>query len=201
MRTIQTIYQDPLELIWLRAAADVGWRVERDGAGEVFASFDGRGVLRIGERETLDPDDSLAQMILHEICHALVEGPAGWSLPDWGLEYGRAEHTLREHAALRLQAALAGAYGLRQFLAPTTDYREYFDQLPENPLAGDGDLAIVAAYAGWQCAKAAPWAESLAAALARTAELARIIAPLAPPQSLWSTVETGDLLSPDRLVE
>lgn len=76
-------YHDPLALIWLRCAERIGFRVRR--TPEVYASADGRGTISIGTDEILDPDDSLAQMIFHELCHALVEGEAGWRQPDWGL--------------------------------------------------------------------------------------------------------------------
>ena len=41
-----------------------------------YATTNGRGVIGIGERDTLDGDDCLAQLILHELCHALVQGEA-----------------------------------------------------------------------------------------------------------------------------
>ena len=57
MRTIHKTYTDPLELIWIHAAAQLGMRLER--SPEVNASWDGNGVLTIGTPETLDADDSL----------------------------------------------------------------------------------------------------------------------------------------------
>ena len=62
-------YQDPLALVWIDCAARVGYRVAR--TTEAYASTDGRRNLLIGEDATLDADDSLAQMILHELCHHL----------------------------------------------------------------------------------------------------------------------------------
>jgi hypothetical protein len=70
VRKIDRKYSDPVDLIWLHAAAEMGMRIER--SAEVNASWNGAGVLTIGTPETLDPDDCLAQMILHESCHASV---------------------------------------------------------------------------------------------------------------------------------
>ena len=104
-RQIDAWYEDPLSLIWRSCAQGLGWRVER--SAEVYASWDGRGTLRISDQAGMDPDDSVAQLILHEICHALVEGPAGLALPDWGLENVDSRDLVREFACHRLQAALA----------------------------------------------------------------------------------------------
>ena len=41
--------------------------------------------LRLGGAQ-LDADDSLAQLVLHEICHLLVQGPAHRDQNDWGLD-------------------------------------------------------------------------------------------------------------------
>ena len=187
MRRIEHTYQDPLELIWLRAASKMGMRVER--SDDVFASWDGKGVLRIGTSETLDADDSLAQMILHETCHALIEGPDAFHKPDWGVQVDNPAHRVREHACLRLQAALTSDFGLRRFLAPTTDFRRYYDQLPEQPLTEDGDPAVPLAKTGWERASSGPWSAAIAAALTLTAEIAAVIQPLASAESLWSQVE------------
>lgn len=184
MRTIQYEYRDPLDVIWLQAAADMGMQIER--SDDVFASWDGNGVLHIGGPETLDADDSLAQMIFHETCHALVEGPESLNKPDWGLEIDNPAHRVREHACLRLQAALALPHGLRQFFAATTNFRKYYDQLPEDPLNDDNDPATVFAAAGWKRSQAGPWAEPLANALKRTAAIAAIVKPVSPTDSLWS---------------
>ena len=72
---------------------------------EVFASWNGKGVLYVGTPSTLDADDSLAQLIFHEMCHFLVEGSEAWTRPDWGLTHAGVIH---EYACLRLQATLAG---------------------------------------------------------------------------------------------
>lgn len=153
---------------------------------DVFASWDGNGVLHIGGPETLDPDDSLAQMIFHETCHALVEGADAFNKPDWGLEIDNPAHRVREHACLRLQAALAAPHGLRQFFAATTNFRKYYDQLPEDPLLNDGDPATPLANGGFQRLQAGEWALPLSNALQRSAAIAAIVKQVAAADSLWS---------------
>jgi hypothetical protein len=182
MRTITSIYQDPLEVIWIAAAESLGMHVVRDP--DVFASWDGAGTLRIGEASTLDADDSLAQMIFHEICHAAVEGPAGFTLPDWGLDITDPAQLPHEKACLRLQAALADRHGLRTMLAATTDFRRYYDNLTQDPLEGSSP-AVLLARAGWERVAEGPWGPVIEAALKNTALLARIVGPIAPPNSLW----------------
>src|ERR1041384_6406058 len=91
-----------IDEIWRRAAA----------------SSDGRGGIAIGATETLDGDDALAQLVFHELCHAITEGEASLRVPDWGLD-NVPEHTVREHACLRVQACLADRFGLRAVKAPT----------------------------------------------------------------------------------
>ncbi len=184
MRNIEATYEDPLAVIWSYAANALAIEIQRDS--EVFASWNGEGVLRIGTPETLDPDDSLGQMIFHEICHALTEGIRGLSKQDWGLK-NEPGHVVREHACLRLQASLADRYGLRQFFATTTEFRAYYDSLPEDPLQGDEDPAIGIAREALDRASQGLWSEVLHEALWRTSELAALIAPLASSESLWST--------------
>ncbi|MBT6435962.1 MAG: YkgJ family cysteine cluster protein, partial [Deltaproteobacteria bacterium] len=64
-RPITKIYQDPLDLIWTNTAKQLGMKLTR--SSEVFAAWDGKETLTIGSPEDLDADDSLAQMIFHEI--------------------------------------------------------------------------------------------------------------------------------------
>ena len=180
MREITRIYQDPFDLVWLKAASQAGMVVER--STEVFASWNGNGVLYVGASSTLDADDSLAQLIFHEMCHYLVEGAEAWERPDWGLAHAGIIH---EYACLRLQATLAGEYGLRGILAATTEFRPYFDRLPEDPLSGE-DEAVAMAERGYQRAKERPWSEILATALERSQQIARLIHPCAPPDSIWA---------------
>ncbi|QFY42674.1 YkgJ family cysteine cluster protein [Candidatus Methylospira mobilis] len=125
-------YQDPLARVWIACAEQVGFKVAR--TGDAFASSDGRGTLLIGSDELLDPDDNLGQMIFHELCHALIEGEDAERLQDWGLDNSSGRDTWRERACLRLQAFLAGQYGLREFFAPTTDFRvSFWSKLPADP--------------------------------------------------------------------
>ena len=185
--SVPHIYEDPLDLIWLHAAAAAGMTVRR--VSDVFASWDGNGTLSIGVPETLDPDDTLAQMILHEMCHALTEGPDAFHLPDWGIQITNPKHRYREHACLRLQAALTAEFGLRKFLAATTSFRSYYDSLPDNPLEPSDDPAVRAAVSGWERAVSGPWSDLLHDALQATAQIAEVVRSVAPPESLWTRVE------------
>lgn len=183
VRKITKSYDDPLALVWIRAAKEMGIRIER--STEVNASWDGAGVLTIGTPETLDPDDSLAQMILHEVCHALCEGPDSLTKQDWGLDNFNPAKRVHEHACLRLQAALADQLGMRAFFASTTMFRAYYDHLPPDPLADDDDPAIALAHAGWQRAQGGPWSAPLRDALERTALIARALLGATTDDSLW----------------
>ena len=181
-RQVRHRYLDPLEQVWLATARRVGLRVER--SGEVYASTDGGGTLRLGAHATLDADDCLAQMIFHELCHALVEGPASFAHPDWGLDNTGDRDVAREHACLRAQATLAGRHGLRALLAPTTGFREFYDRLSEDPLApapgaAAADPSLALARAAVARAQEPPWAPYLDSALCATAAIARAVAPFA----------------------
>jgi hypothetical protein len=105
---------------------------------------------------------------------------------DWGLENADDRDAVREHACDRLQAALADRHGLREVLAVTTDWRAYYDALPADPLADDGDPAAPLARQGWRRATEGPWAAALQAALEATAAVARAAAPFAAAGSLWA---------------
>lgn len=183
MRPVTHHYADPLDQIWLATAARIGLRVER--SGEVYASTDGRHTLHIGAASTLDADDSLAQMILHELCHSLVEGPDAFARPDWGLDNTGPHDLLREHACLRLQAHLAGRHGLRGFLAPTTEYRAFYDTLGADPFEPRRAPDTAAAIAGARRADHPPWGPHLHEALAATAEVVRRAAVFAGDPSLY----------------
>ena len=80
--------------------------------GDAYATSDGRGGIAIGAADTLDDDDALAQLVFHELCHAITEGETALRKPDWGLD-NVPEHAVREHACLRVQARLADRFGLR----------------------------------------------------------------------------------------
>jgi len=193
VRNISTIYRDPLDIIWIQAAARMGMRVVR--SSEVNASWDGSGTLMIGTPETLDPDDCVAQMILHEVCHALCEGPDCLTKPDWGLDNSDPVKRVHEHACLRLQAALADQVQMRSFFAATTFFRSYYDRLPVNPLSDitsqDAPLdvvvdpAIAMAKVAWDRAHQGPWAKPLDDALHRSAMIARALDGITTAESIW----------------
>lgn len=150
-RVIQKQYCDPIEVIWVHCLEHLGWQLER--SSEVFASWDGDRVLTIGQKADLDPDDSLAQLLLHELCHALVEGKEAWQKIDWGLDNIDDRHLLNELACHRLQAALADQVGLRSFFAVTTDWRPYYDSIPNQWNALQTQKAIL------------PWSEAFGCSL------------------------------------
>jgi hypothetical protein len=188
-RTPKHIYLDPLDAIWLTVADRIGFRVER--SAEVFASTDGKGVMTIGAPSTLDPDDCLAQMVLHELCHSLIEGEESLMAPDFGLDNVGDRDEVKEHACLRLQAWLTEPHRLRAVLAPTTDFRSYYDALPADPLEADDDPAIDLAQAGAARSKRPPWAPHLQEGLAATAKVLKAAQeldatdPQAPTPPIW----------------
>ncbi len=178
-RVVGRRYDDPLEVVWLATAKRLGITVRRHP--EVFAMTDGAGLLQLSTRDDLDPDDSAAQMIFHEICHWITNGLDSFALQDWGFTV--AEHIdWREFPCLRVQAALADRHGLRAFLAPTSGVRDYYDALPADPLAplDDSDLeARIVAHAAEALRRAddPPWRAPVDAALAATATIVRAVAP------------------------
>jgi hypothetical protein len=192
-RKPQHTYLDPLDAIWLTVADRIGFRVER--STEVYASTDGKGVMTIGDPSTLDPDDCLAQMILHELCHSLIEGLESLGVPDFGLDNESERDVVREHACLRLQAWLTHKYGLRRVLAPTTDFRNYYDELPEDPFADNTDPATAAAKLGAARSEEGPWAPHLWEGLAATAKILKVANQLgaADPEAttapIWSQLK------------
>lgn len=199
-RTVNHRYRDPLELVWLACAARLGMRVER--SAEVYASWDGASVLTLSTPDDFDPDDSLAQLIYHEICHSLVAGPRGRSLPDWGMSNTDDTDLVYEHACHRVQAALAAPYGLRHFFAVTTDWRPYWDALPHDTLADGDDPAIALAREAYRRSQLEPTRTILSDALEQTAQLAAVVQQVnLNADSLWATVRrrhpTGLLMSAD----
>jgi hypothetical protein len=177
--------------VWVAAARRIGLRIVR--TPDAYAAFDGRGTLAIGDDQTLDADDSLAQMILHELCHSLVEGEESFRVPDWGMaatEYGGSPEDWREHACLRVQWVLTGRHGLRELFAPTTEFRTTFwDQLSGDVLADRTDRSTQAAIAGLRRVEHPPWAPGLTEALAATSRIALEVAKHASePDVLWHRV-------------
>ena len=183
MRPIRHRYRDPLDLVWLACARELGLTVTR--SDEVFAAYDGAGTLTLGEADTLDPDDSLGQMVFHEICHALVAGEGALQKADFGLENTDDRDLVAEHACHRLQATLADAHGLRDFFAVTTDHRPYWDALPVDPLGMGDDPAVSLAREAYARAQGAPWREPLQRALSATATIAATVRPLTDDSELW----------------
>ena len=185
-REVTHHYVDPLAEVWLGAARRIGVAVVR--TPDAYAATDGRGTLAVGSDATLDADDSLAQMIFHELCHSLIEGEDSFARPDWGMDNTGPDHDWREHACLRLQWVLAGRHGLQTVFAPTTEFRAFWDQLAGDPLADRADPSVRAAIAGLSRVAKPPWGPALDEALAASAQIAAIatrFAPAAAPRSLW----------------
>jgi len=178
-RPILSRYLDPLELVWLATARRLGLTIRRDPA--IFSRTDGRGMLWLGPRDALDPDDTLCQMVFHELCHWATNGVATFADEDWGFPLDEYDDP-REFASLRLQAWWADRHGLRGELGPTGKYREYFDRLGADPLApldaGPLEAEIVAlAQRAVAASQAAPFSPVVEHALAATAALKRTVAP------------------------
>jgi len=182
-RPVLERYDDPLSLIWLDAAARLGIRVERSASA--YAAWDGESTLTVASAEHLDADDSLAQLVFHELCHALVAGPDGRRRTDWGLDNTSERDLVFEHACHRVQAALAAPYGLRAFFAVTTEWRPYWDALPADPLSGTDDPAIALARRALVEAEKTAFGAVLRDALDATARMADAVRARAPDGSLW----------------
>jgi len=182
-RDIKTRYQDPADLIWLQAAAALGVAVVR--SEDAYASWNGQGTLTLASDAYLDPDDCLAQMIFHELCHLLVSGEDARHQVDWGVDNTSPRDLVYEYATNRLQAALAQAYGLRTFMAVTTMWRAYYDDLPRDPLAPGTDAAIELARSGLERARLAPYRAVLHNALSATATLSDALRHWTDETSLW----------------
>ena len=198
-REISCIYEDPVDLIWKCAAGSLGINVKRDD--QDFASWDGKGTLSVG-LESLDADDSLAQMVLHEICHALVEGPKSYGKPDWGLNGDSPKKRIHEFATLRLQACLADQVGMRTFFAATTDHREYYDHIPMNPFGAidldqiefkvirsitqvEDGMAIKLGQSAFASFKLSSWRDAILDALGSTRKCFDIVQRYTPAGSIW----------------
>lgn len=191
-RPIPAQYRDPVDLVWIRAAARMGLLVRE--SDQVYASTDGAGTLTLAAPAGRDPDDCLAQMVFHEICHWITNGRHTLDLPDWGFALD-GDFDWREHSCLRLQAWLASHHGLGQVLAPTTLFRPYYDALgadPMGPVAGDWpheDQVLALAHAARDRSGEAPWAQPLQDALVTTARIRDLVLPHLPDPhplpSLW----------------
>lgn len=186
-RSIIHRYADPLDRIWLETARRIGLRVER--TEDAYAATDGARRLAIATPAALDPDDCLAQMIFHELCHSMVEGEEAFERADWGLSNTDGRDVPREHACLRTQAFLAGRHGLRRVLAPTTDFRDFYDQLPPDPIADRREQSAAAARLAIRRSALPPWGPHVDAALAATADIARRAAPFSRDPDLLSSID------------
>jgi hypothetical protein len=165
---------EAIDQVWIQAATECGFRVIRSDAA--YASTDGRGTIIIGEPHTLDDDDSVAQLVLHEICHALVQGEERWNAPDWGLDNTSDRDGVREEACLRLQAYFADRQQLRTEMTPTTEWKSYYRALPAMPLertSHSDNEACALAIAGEALAREKGISRALERALAATVALGR----------------------------
>ena len=188
-RNVTHRYADPLAQVWVGTARRIGLRVVR--SPDAYAATDGAGTLAIGDDSTLDADDSLAQMIFHELCHSLVEGEDSFARADWGMDNTGPEHDWREHACLRVQWILAGRYGLRGVFAPTTDFRtSFWSALSGDVLADRTDPSVQHAVAALRRAALPPWGPHLGEALVASSAIAHAAAPFAArgDATLWSTI-------------
>jgi hypothetical protein len=150
-----------LDAIWIEAAQKLEVPVVR--GGDAYVHWDTRA-RHIASDEHLDHDDTVAQLILHELCHWITQGVSARDQLDWGLDNTDDRDHGRELSCLRFQAHLVGGYGLRKILFPTTPDRSFFESLPENALAAD-PLAHQAA----SRAARAPFANVLREALEKSA--------------------------------
>ncbi|MEO8551154.1 MAG: YkgJ family cysteine cluster protein [Kofleriaceae bacterium] len=191
-------YVDPLAQVWIGAAKRIGLRVVR--TPDAYAATDGRGTLAIGDATTLDADDSLAQMIFHELCHSLVEGEDSFARADWGMDNTGPDHDWREHACLRVQWVLTGRYGLRAVFAPTTEFRtSFWDQLSGDVLSDRTERSVTGAITALRRSEHPPWAPALREALEATARIAEASAPFGDAGTLWQAVEGRPALHPTGL--
>ncbi|MCC6875809.1 MAG: YkgJ family cysteine cluster protein [Sandaracinaceae bacterium] len=191
-REVRSFYEDPLDRVWLTAAERMGLSIAR--SSEVFASTDGRGRLTLGDPSTLDADDCLAQMIFHELCHSLVQGPESFEQIDWGLDNESDRDLSREHGCLRAQAFLLSWYGLERVLAPTTDHRAFYDAIVEHPLEASERSVELARIAAGRSERF-PWAPHLHDALRATSAIVHAL-PGAPAGSLWAERRPARRLHP-----
>jgi hypothetical protein len=181
VRPVAARYVDPVEVIWLATATRLGLTIRRDPG--IFSMTDGSGTLWFSTREHLDEDDNLAQMLFHELCHWITNGLHTFTERDWGFPLYD-EEDVREHGCVRLQCWWASRHGLRAFFGPTSQYRQYYEQVPADPLEpledSDWERAVVACAAeAIRRAQGEPWWGPVDAALAATAQARALLAPFA----------------------
>ena len=192
-RPILSRYVDPVELIWLSTAKELGLTIRRNPS--IFSATDGSGLLELGPRTDLDADDTLAQMVLHEICHWVTNGKDTFEERDWGFPLD-IELDPREHACLRLQAWWTGHHGLREVMAPTSSFRDYYNRIPDNPLEpmddSEWELNVVGlAKEAIQRGQTDPWVGPVNRALEATRQVGGCIRPFL---KYYATEEEGDIL-------
>ena len=178
-RPVRSRYLDPVELIWLATARRLGLYIRRDPA--IFSMTDGTGLLALGDRESLDADDSLAQMVFHELCHWITNGLETFGERDWGFPLWD-DVDPREHACLRLQAELSGRHGLREWMGPTGGFRQYYDRIPADTLQPIDDSpweaqVVAVAREAFARADGPPWTGPVNEALAATAAIRGVVKP------------------------
>lgn len=117
---------------WHTVAAAFGFSILREPGA--YVAYCGDNILRVAPYADLDPDDCLAQIVLHELCHFAVEGPDSRNAWDWGLDNTSDQDDEAERDALRVQAAILTPFGLRTTLAATTEFWRDYHNLPEAPL-------------------------------------------------------------------
>jgi hypothetical protein len=183
--------------VWVGAARRIGLRVIR--TPDAYAATDGRGTLAIGDDKTLDADDSLAQMIFHELCHSLVEGEQSFTTPDWGMDNTGPDHDWREHACLRVQFVLTGRHGLRALFAPTTEFRAFWDRLSGDVLGDRTDRSTQAAIAALRRVSHPPWDPALTEALVATSRIAQEASRFSADDVLYHGVTAPPALHPSGL--
>ncbi len=193
VRPITARYLDPVDLVWTTTAKRLGLTLRRDPT--IYSMTDGTGLLALGPRSDLDEDDCVAQMILHELCHWIVNGLESFSERDWGFPLDL-EVCWREHACLRLQAWLSDRYGLRAMFGPTGFHRPYWDRLPADVLEplddSEWEAKVVAHTAVCiERAQGDPWFAPLDAAFRATRAIAETLQPFMPD---YATEHDGDTL-------
>ena len=192
-RPILSRYTDPLELIWLATAKRLGMTIRRNPS--IFSATDGSGLLELGPRTDLDADDTLAQMVFHEICHWVTNGKETFTERDWGFPLD-VELDAREHACLRLQAWWTTQFGVRTLLAPTSTFRDYYNRIPADPLQPMDDSewekeVVFLASAAVERTREEPWTGTVDRALEATRQLGVCVVPFL---SDYATEFDGDSL-------
>ena len=162
--------------LWVAVAAEAGFAITRGDLGWVW--YDGAGTIGVTPDGGFDPDDWLGQIVLHELCHHLVEGPASRDAADWGLDNTTPQHEAHEHAALRLQAAICERVGpdARRLCVATTDFRSYFEALPRAPLEAtspDDERACGLARRGLARFETVAWSTAVLGAMHRAVAFSR----------------------------